>query len=270
MKSDNGPGIKLALGAGGMVLLLWALNWVTSAFMEPAERGVFGDQFGAVNALFSGLAFAGVIYAISLQRHEVRMLHEELERSKEILEKQQELADVQIAAQRHQAFEATFFQLLGLFTKLVEEMAVNRSEGTSTSGKGRFVEFCRYFRICAGLEAKGIVEPKLKPFDEAVDKFYKEKSSELGHYFRTLYNLYKFVDESDVHDKRRYSNLIRAQLSNDEAMLLFVNGLTEHGAKFKPLIEKFAVLKNVDRKDIIFSWAKHQDVTAYDGRAFGE
>ena len=25
-------------------------------------RGTFGDQFGAVNALFSGLAFAGLIY----------------------------------------------------------------------------------------------------------------------------------------------------------------------------------------------------------------
>lgn len=28
-------------------------------------RGTFGDQFGAVNALFSGLAFAGLIYTPS-------------------------------------------------------------------------------------------------------------------------------------------------------------------------------------------------------------
>lgn len=31
-------------------------------------RGTFGDQFGAVNALFSGLAFAGLIYTIVLTK----------------------------------------------------------------------------------------------------------------------------------------------------------------------------------------------------------
>jgi hypothetical protein len=37
------------------------------------ERGSFGDMFGAANALFSGFAFAGVIYAILLQRQELKL-----------------------------------------------------------------------------------------------------------------------------------------------------------------------------------------------------
>lgn len=35
-------------------------------------RGTLGDQFGAVNALFSGLALVGVVIALWLQQHELR------------------------------------------------------------------------------------------------------------------------------------------------------------------------------------------------------
>jgi hypothetical protein len=47
------------------------------------KRGQFGDMFGGVNALFSGLAFAGVIYAILLQRRELALQREELRLSRE-------------------------------------------------------------------------------------------------------------------------------------------------------------------------------------------
>lgn len=52
------------------VLVLWAANWlfVYLAFQKSDVQGQFGDQFGAVNALFSGLAFAGIIYSLFLQR----------------------------------------------------------------------------------------------------------------------------------------------------------------------------------------------------------
>ena len=43
------------------------------------RRGTFGDMFGITNAFFSGLAFAGVIYAILLQRKELKFQREELE-----------------------------------------------------------------------------------------------------------------------------------------------------------------------------------------------
>lgn len=43
--------------------------------------GQFGDTFGVANALFSGLAFCGVIIAIILQKRELKLQREELERS---------------------------------------------------------------------------------------------------------------------------------------------------------------------------------------------
>jgi hypothetical protein len=41
-------------------------------------RSQFGEAFGAIEALFSGLAFAGLIYTIALQRRELQLQREEL------------------------------------------------------------------------------------------------------------------------------------------------------------------------------------------------
>jgi hypothetical protein len=51
-------------------------KWAVSN--EWAVRGQIGDSFGAVNALFSGLAFVGVLYAIVLQRFEIAHQQAEL------------------------------------------------------------------------------------------------------------------------------------------------------------------------------------------------
>lgn len=45
----------------GGVVLLFLLNLSLVLFIKDSTwRGTFGDQFGAVNALFSGLAFTGL------------------------------------------------------------------------------------------------------------------------------------------------------------------------------------------------------------------
>jgi hypothetical protein len=65
------------------VIVLWAsLAWGSYAMLPTmTERGQFGDLFGTVNALFSGLAFAGVIVALLLQQRELRFQLAELTRS---------------------------------------------------------------------------------------------------------------------------------------------------------------------------------------------
>ena len=45
-------------------------------------HGTFGDLFGAVNALFSGFAFLGVIVAILLQKEELEEQRKEIKESR--------------------------------------------------------------------------------------------------------------------------------------------------------------------------------------------
>jgi hypothetical protein len=57
------------------VCALWAAFGLGAWFSttDKAKAGQFGDTFGAVNALFSGLAFAGVIVALWYQGHELAL-----------------------------------------------------------------------------------------------------------------------------------------------------------------------------------------------------
>lgn len=79
MKETNsrvGTFIKLIV----LVIFLWVLSGILIVvFMDNwSDRGTFGDLFGAVNALFSGLAFAALIYTIVLQRDEIKQNREEI------------------------------------------------------------------------------------------------------------------------------------------------------------------------------------------------
>lgn len=57
----------------GLTWLVWAQHG------DVKEAGPFGDMFGAVNALFTGLAFAGVICALWIQNTQAK--HAQLEAS---------------------------------------------------------------------------------------------------------------------------------------------------------------------------------------------
>jgi hypothetical protein len=75
------------LGFIGLLLLmavLWAISgwWINKYYGgDGTLRGTFGDMFGAVNALFSGAALAGIIYSIMLQRKELKDTRAELKRT---------------------------------------------------------------------------------------------------------------------------------------------------------------------------------------------
>jgi hypothetical protein len=62
--------VTLAWGCSYLAMLLFISDW--------NERGTFGDSFGAINSLFSGLAFAGIIYTITLQKQELSLQRQEL------------------------------------------------------------------------------------------------------------------------------------------------------------------------------------------------
>jgi hypothetical protein len=72
---------------------------LSSAINGWDNRGAFGDMFGAVGSLYSGLAFAGIIYTIFLQRKELTLQRKELELTRNELKRsadsQSEIAEIQ-------------------------------------------------------------------------------------------------------------------------------------------------------------------------------
>jgi len=92
-------------------------------------RGQFGDMFGVVNALFSGLAFGGVIYAIllqredlALQREELTLTRAELRRSAEAQEKSERALSLQAEASTSSAKLATINALVAHYESQIEPL----------------------------------------------------------------------------------------------------------------------------------------------------
>lgn len=244
---------------GGMVALIvvgFYLLWFASAPSDdPQHWGQFGDYVGGLlNPTFSFLALLALLATLGLQMRELRHSVQELANSADALAKQNETL-------RLQTFEGTFFQTLRLHNDIVATMEI-----THPSLKGRSC-----FRYYAN-ELRGtlINEGATKSAENAgivYRIFYRQNQAALGHYFRLLYNLVKFVDLAPDVDKRFYTNLVRAQLSSAELLLLFYNCLSPLGRdKFKPLVEKYALLKTIPDDD---SLPEEELLREYGVSAFG-
>lgn len=66
-------------------LIITVVIWFV--FKDWNQSGPFGDTFGAVNSLFSGLALAGIIYTIHLQKTELSLQRKELQYTREELKR---------------------------------------------------------------------------------------------------------------------------------------------------------------------------------------
>ena len=74
-------------------------------------------MFGSINALFSGLAFAGIIYTILLQRKELELQREELKLTREEIKKSREQHEIMATANKDQVMEMRKQSKLDLYIK---------------------------------------------------------------------------------------------------------------------------------------------------------
>lgn len=87
------------------------------------------------------------------------------------------------------------------------------------------------------------------------DSFYQDNKSQLGHYFRYVYHILKYIDNSSLSQKakKEYIDIFQSQMMDDELGLLFYHGLGSIGnEKFKPILEKYNLLYNVDMGSLTF------------------
>jgi len=241
-----------------IVVILWALSWYlivsNNSLKGWDQRGTFGDMFGAVNALFSGLAFVGIIITIYLQSKELTLQRRELEFTRDELRGQKEQLEIQNKTLILQKFENTFFQLLGFHNDIVKAIDVRPvSGGQHSTGRTAFQILYRDLQGEYNNHPARLSLTSEKLIKLAYASFFKIKQPYIGHYFRSLYNIVKFVDKSTLSedDKKIYTNLLRAQLSSNELLLLFYNCLSDVGAKFYDGVEKFNLLKTTPTNELL-------------------
>lgn len=197
-----------------------------------ARQGQFGDQFGAVNALFSGLAFAALIYTIYLQRIEIKQTQDEMKSQNETLTLQR--------------FENTFFKLLGNYSDSQPRDFYNTAYHSFFDGYSRNIN-----------NNQQTEERYRSEFISA-----NNRNNSFSSYFVILKELIYYVDGfSGISDaqKKFYTNVICASLSDHEMWLLFYSIIYDTRLlPMKDCVEKYAMFTNLKLDGLIRSTDKEK------------
>tara|TARA_R100001369_G_scaffold23165_1_gene42515 strand:+ start:316 stop:1233 length:918 start_codon:yes stop_codon:yes gene_type:complete len=263
-----------ASGKGFGILSIIILSmWIANFFIMPhffggsssdlSNAGAVGDMFGSLTALFSGLAFAGLITTLFMQRVELTLQRKELSQTREVF--------------KIQRFENTLFGLMKLLNDHVNSIEIsNRDLGYIIAG-GRHLDENKG-RHALKLISQNLpeTEKKIKNgpsydlnvtathilshkelTDSYSDYYHKYLESHLGPYFRLIYAVIRLIEsekfsddpDADFKVKKEYSKIFRAHLSDAEIRLLMLNCASIQGAGLKGWVEKYGLLRHLSRGD---------------------
>lgn len=117
--------ISIILALAALVLGLWILtphlvqSWSGSS--SPEVWASFGDMFGVISALFSGLAFLGVIYTVWLQSEELKLQRLELAQTRVELERSATAQENAFNAMQLQIKASAISAKLSVLSNLLDE-----------------------------------------------------------------------------------------------------------------------------------------------------
>ena len=120
----------LQLTAAGVILVFVAYAFVLLWFTWPiselsiANAGTFGDSFGILTSLFTGLGFAGLLATVFIQREELKLNRQELEETRQEIKLQSQTF-------HRQRFEDAFYQMLALYKENLRELSIRPHDGDS-------------------------------------------------------------------------------------------------------------------------------------------
>jgi len=239
---------KPLLGALGGAIVLWALwgllgvrlvaeywAWVKPDIVGTVDMAVLGqtgDLFGGINSLFAAFAFAGVALAAFYQYETWKLQVEE----------------TQMARAEHiqQSFEPLFFKLLERFE------SVNEQARRAFDRNWEYVvnQGYRAYRS-TGAENDPLGSEPRREVLAAFVEVYEEAHSTFGPYFRSLYQIFKFISNSKLTQDQKilYANIARSNLSEVEVTMLGFNCLTGLGKDFVRYIEAYGLLKHLKHRD---------------------
>jgi hypothetical protein len=260
---------------------LYLINFKT----EMGDFGAFGDFFGGVlNPILTFLTLFGLITTIVIQRQELRLARVEYEKTATALSTQAiEATFFNILDLHHKIVDhirvdlkeiipimnSPKTQTKELFAKtlqiaaalsvralplIIPKLATIKNEvdeiPVQTVFEGRIA-------FEALLNVLSIETDSLKEVVERYKRIQDDSNHVLGHYFKNLYQALKVIDSYDnrtlsATQKKKYTSILRAQLSAKELALLFINcleGVSDSG-QFKNLLIEYAMFEHLPIKKV--------------------
>lgn len=236
---------SLVLSATSVLALGALFFMIAYGLIVPAEALAVTQIEAAVAATgtaFSGLAFAGVLYSLAMQRRELHLQRVELAQTRDILSQQNDTLTLQ-------RFEVSFYNLLKAHRDLVDATSAVFEQTSSEQVRGVYAYTVAAQELRSRFIVRGSFETTPESFRSWADAAFQgvcfRPKSDFQHYVRSLFHLVRFCKRSALPDKVLYVQLLRAQMTNGERMILFFYGQTSDGAGMKEYIERYHLLRGL-------------------------
>ena len=219
----------------GVALLICLLPWLLTrnGLLSFSETGQIGDTIGGIMGPFIAIAAAGLTFIAFWVQYKANI---------------QQRHDIAI-----ERFEKNVFEMIHIQQDIIENLVFEHEVGQIVVKKhGRDV----FEYVYKDLEAKYYFKDgsKICTFKKALQidddiKLHLPLIRHLwflDHYYRHLYRIFKSIDDETMvseSKKKEFASIVRATLSAYELVMLYYNGFSH--PKFKKLIEKYAILNNL-------------------------
>lgn len=244
MKKNNHDNMQILWDWLKFIWVLPLIGWFIVKKLDFGKASEFANFiYGTTAPLLTFISFLAVVFTLKTQKEQIQETRKDVERQNKTLSIQR--------------FENTFFQMVNLHNDIVNSIIY---EPSNLRGRSTFIRISSHLKtIYINYKNKDIEQFNQK--DEiskvriAYKRFFEHNEDQLGHYFRNLYRILKFIDETDTkiitsEEKKNYIGIIRAQLSSYELSVLLYNSLSIDGYNFLLLADTFNLFDNLN-KDLL-------------------
>lgn len=190
-----------------LVLALWIGNMYGGLYGFKTDenvgvlgdRGTFGDMFGAVNALFSGLAFAGLIFTIILQRKDLKLQFSELSRQADETKRTADQFEKQQQLTSYQLIQSTVNNLINVKNSHLDKLKFEVSNGG-------------YKDIFHGSDAIDMIFHYHRGAPSYIKKLLSVQV--MRQYFRTFFYILQFINDSSIDELQKKTLIDTLNLQN--------------------------------------------------------
>lgn len=237
--------IFFALTFATLVLILYFSKFNNGLSNNSGTWGEFGDFIGGtLNPFFSALSLLAILWTLIIQS-------KELSHSTAALEEQSIHLDTQ-------SFENTFFALIQLNNEIAKTLDLSEIESeTYKPGRGSFRNVVNlltesYYWVKEN-ESQNL--NTIETIKESYRQFYAKNQKFVGNYIRTTEQILKFIVErcpnSDRTDPGTYIEILRAQITSHELVLLFYYSIYTTGPLNYTELKKLNFFQGLSKESLI-------------------
>jgi len=186
-----------AVPVGATIWAYWTyIGYGLGNITNDMERwGQTGDFFsGVLNPAFGFLTVILLLRTLQQTDRSFKESEEELRLSREEMKRSADALLEQAKDLKQQTFERTFFELLRLYNEIVDGVVDNhvfaRPGYLPKTGREALQNYCWQFkqRLHSHIQKNPETEQN-EAINQVWLEYYKDRQNQLGHWFRSLYNI---------------------------------------------------------------------------------